>query len=187
LVGGDVDGDMLRWEGALVGNPVDSLDLKGVRCVGPQAADEDSGFRQPQLPGDKVHVVIAAGAGASIRPALLADDVVGDIIPTPRLSRRVPLQDDGRLVDDGDDVAGAGWDTCEEGECLRQVLAQNALPYQGSVGAPGGSSTEKHTPWLHLTVYPSPPASGEIWSSWLSSIQGQALLVGNAGNPHCRP
>lgn len=111
LVGRDVDGDVLRWEGALVGNPIDGLDLEGVGRVCPQAADEDPGPREPQLPGDKVHVVIAAGAGASVRAALLADDVVGDIVPTARLPRRVPLQDDGRLVDDGDDVAGTGWDT----------------------------------------------------------------------------
>lgn len=127
LIGCDVDRHVLLWEGALVGNPIDSLDLKGVGRVCPQVADEDPGLRQPQLPGDKVHVVIAAGAGASVRPALLADDVVGDIVPTPCLSWRVPLQDDGCLVDDGDDVAGTRWDTCSKGECLRQVLVQNVM------------------------------------------------------------
>lgn len=66
LVGGDVDGDMLWWEGALVGNPIDSLDFKGVGRVRPQVADEDPGLCQPQLPGDKVHIVITAGAGASV-------------------------------------------------------------------------------------------------------------------------
>lgn len=157
LVGGDVDGNMLWREGALVGNPVDSLDLEGVGGVRPQAADEDPGLRQPQLPGDEVHIVIAAGAGASVRAALLADDVVGDVIPTPCLPRRVPLQDDGRLVDDGDDIAGAGRDTCGEGERLRQALAQNVMlsPNRAQQEPRGGSSMEKDTPQLRLMLYPS--------------------------------
>lgn len=126
MVGGDVHGDVLGWEGALVGNPVDRLDLKGVRRVCPEAADEDTGLCQPKLSGHKVHVVVTAGAGTPVRPALLADDVVSDIIPASRLPRWVPLQDDGGLVDDGDDVAWTGGDAYREGEGLNQVLVPNA-------------------------------------------------------------
>lgn len=107
LVGGDVDRNVLLREGALVGHSIDRLDLKGVGGVSPEVADEDAGVGEPQLAGHKVHVVVAAGAGAPVRAALLADDVVGDVVPAARLPRRVPLQDDGCLVDNGDDVAGA--------------------------------------------------------------------------------
>lgn len=122
---------MLLGEGALVGHAIDGLDLEGVGGVSPEVADEDAGVGEPQLAGHKVHVVVAAGAGAPVRAALLAHDVVGDIVPAARLPRRVPLQDDGRLVDDGDDVAGAGRDTCGKGEALRQLPAFPWIP-QGS-------------------------------------------------------
>lgn len=123
LVGGDVDGDVLLREGALAGYAIDRLDLEGVGGVSPEVADEDAGVSEAQLARDKVHVVVAAGAGAPVRAAFLAHDVVGDIVPAARLPRRVPLQDDGRLIDNGDDVAGPGWDTCGKGKALRQVLA----------------------------------------------------------------
>lgn len=126
MVGGDVHGDVLGWEGALVGNPIDRLDLKGVGCVCPEAADEDAGLCQPQLSGHKLHVVVAAGAGTPVCPALLADNVVSDIIPASCLPWWVPLQDDGGLIDNGDDVAWTRGDAYREGEGLNQVLVPNA-------------------------------------------------------------
>lgn len=107
LVRGDVDGDMLWGEGALAGHSVDGLDVEGVRGVGPQAADGHSALGQAQLPGHKLHVVVAAGAAPTVRAALPTDDVVGHIITPTCLPGRVPLQNDGRLIDDGDDIAGA--------------------------------------------------------------------------------
>lgn len=111
LVCGDVDRDVLRGEGTLAGHPIDGLDVEGVGGVGPQAADGDAALGQAQLPGHKLHIVVTAGAAPAVRPALFTDDVVGHIIPPTGLPRRVPLQNDGCLVDDGDDVAGAGGDT----------------------------------------------------------------------------
>lgn len=91
LVGGDVHGDMLRWEWAFVGNSIDSLDLKGIWRMGPQVADKDPGFREAQLPWHKLHIVITAGAATAVRPTLLADNVVGHIITTSRLPGWVPF------------------------------------------------------------------------------------------------
>lgn len=93
----------------------------------------------------------------------------------------MPLQDDGRLIDNGDDITGSGRDACRKGEHLRWVLAQNV-----TLSSTWDSSTEKDTPQLCLSVYPSPPVLGGIWSPWLCLIQGQALPISNAG-PHLRP
>ena len=106
LVCGDVDRDVLWGKGTLAGDPIDSLDVKGIRGMGPQAADGDAALSQAQLPGHELHVVVTAGAAPAVCPALLTDDVVGHIIPPTRLPRRVPFQNDGCLIDDGDDIAG---------------------------------------------------------------------------------
>lgn len=73
--------------------------------MGPQAADGDTVFRQAQLPGHKLHIVITAGAAPAVCPALFTDDVVGHIIPPTCLPWRVPLENDGGFIDDGDDIA----------------------------------------------------------------------------------
>lgn len=106
LVRSDVDGNVLWREGALAGDSVDGLDIEGVGRVGPQAADGDAALSQAQLLWHKLYVVVAPGAAAAVCPALLTDDIVGHIVPSPCLSRGVPLQNDGRLIDDGDDVSG---------------------------------------------------------------------------------
>lgn len=82
---------MLWWKRALVGNSVDSLDLKGIWCVSPQVADEDPSICEAQLPWYKFHIVITTGAATAIRPTLLADNVVGHIITTACLSRWMPF------------------------------------------------------------------------------------------------
>lgn len=91
LVCGDVHRHVLRGEGALARDTINSLDLKGIWRVGPKAADEDPGLCQAQLPGYKLHVVITAGAAAAVRPALLTDNVVGYVITPACLPGRVPL------------------------------------------------------------------------------------------------
>ena len=42
LVCGDVDRDVLWGKGTLAGDPIDSLDVKGIQGMGPQAADGDA-------------------------------------------------------------------------------------------------------------------------------------------------
>lgn len=106
LVCGDVDGDVLWGKGTLARDSIDGLDIKGVGGVGPEATDGDTTLSQAQLPGYKLHIVITAGAAPAVRSALLADDVVGHIVPPSGLSWRVPLQDDRCLIDDGDDISG---------------------------------------------------------------------------------
>lgn len=106
LVCCDVDRDVLWGEGALAGDSIDGLDVKGVGGVSPQAADGDTALSQAQLLWHKLHVVVASGAAPTVCPALFTDDVVGHIIPPTCLSWRVPLQNDGSLIDDGDDVSG---------------------------------------------------------------------------------
>lgn len=111
LVGGDVHRDMLWGKRTLAWDSVDSLDVEGVGGVGPQATDGDTVFRQAQLPGHKLHVVITAGAAPAVCPALFTDDVIGHIIPPTCLPRRVPLKNDGGFIDDGDDIARTWWHT----------------------------------------------------------------------------
>lgn len=116
LVGGDINGDVLRWVRALVADAVDRLDLKGVEGVSQQVADEHPAFGQAQLSRDEVHVVVAVGAGPSVGAALLAHNVVDDVAAAACLPRGVPLEDHRGLVDDGDHVPRAGGDACRRTE-----------------------------------------------------------------------
>lgn len=107
LVGSDVDGHVLGRVGALVGDAIDSVYLKGVRGVGPQVTDEHPGLCQAKLPRHKLHVVVAVRAGTAVRTTLLTHDVVDHILTTARLPGPVPLQDHRSLVHDGDHVPRA--------------------------------------------------------------------------------
>lgn len=102
---------MLSWVWALVADPVDSLYFKAVKGVSQQVADEHPGFCQTQLSRNKFHVVVAVGAGTPVGPALLAHNVVDDIIPAARLPGRMPLQDHRGFIHDRDHIPRAGWDT----------------------------------------------------------------------------
>lgn len=106
LVGSDVYGHVLSRIWALVADSIDSLDLKAVEGVSPQIADEDPGLSQTQLTRHKVHVVVAVGAGAPICPALLAHYVVDDIIAATRFPWRMPLQDHGGFIHNGNHIPG---------------------------------------------------------------------------------
>ena len=100
LVGGDVDGDVLGGIRALVAHAVHRLDVEGVRRVRPQVTDDHTRLRQAQPPRHKVHVVVARRARPQpVAAALPAQDVVGEVAAGAGLTGRVPLQDDGRLVD----------------------------------------------------------------------------------------
>ena len=140
LIGGDVYGDMLGGIRALITNSVDSLYLEAVESVSPQVAYEHPGLGQTQLPRDKVHVVVAVGAGAPVGPALLAHYVVDDVAAAARLPGAMPLQDHGGFIHNGDHVPRAGWDTCECTEkrlesrtswhklSVRRIFSRTVLP-----------------------------------------------------------
>lgn len=102
---------MLRRVRAPIAHSIDSLYFKAVESVRPEVADEHPGVSQTQLPRDEVHVVVAVGAGATVGPALFANDVVDDVFAAARLPGRMPLQDHRRFVHYGDDIPRAGRDT----------------------------------------------------------------------------
>lgn len=113
LVGGNVDGDVLGRVRALAGHAVDSLDLKHVGRVRPQAADEHARVTEAQLPRHELHIVVARRARPPVGAALAAQHVVDHVLTGPRLSRRVPLQDHRGLIHDRDDVPRARGNTCD--------------------------------------------------------------------------
>lgn len=103
---------MLGRVRALVADAVDGLDLEAVEGVGPQVADEHPGLLQTQLSGNKVHIVVAVRAGTPVGAALLADNVVDDVLAAAHLPGGVPLEDHRGFIHDGDHVPGAGWNAC---------------------------------------------------------------------------
>lgn len=92
--------------------------------MGPQTADEHSGFGQAVLPWHKLHILVTAGAQLAVVVALLADDVVHDVVTPANITWRVPLKDNGRLVHAGDHIPWAGWNTCKQKIKYREELAQ---------------------------------------------------------------
>lgn len=104
LVGGDVDGGVLRRVWTLIRHAVDGLYFEGVLGVSQQVADVDMGAGETQLTRHKLYVVTAAGAAAPPTATALTDDVVDHIITAAALLRRAPLEPQRRLIDDGEDV-----------------------------------------------------------------------------------
>lgn len=126
LVGGNVDGGELRRVWALIRHAVDSLDLKAVLGVCLQVADRHTTLCQAQVARRDVHIVIAARAHATLRQALLADDVVKDVTSTARVAWLTPLQDQGGLIDVGDDAARRRGDGCggrKEEEKMKKTVS----------------------------------------------------------------
>lgn len=115
LVGGDVYRDMLGRVWAPIADSIDSLNLEAIEGVSQQVADEHPGLSESQLSRDKLHVVIAVGAGAPVSSALLAHDVVDHVIAAARLPGRVPLQDHWSLIHNGDNIPRTRWHTCGHG------------------------------------------------------------------------
>lgn len=113
LVGGDFDRGVLWRVGALVGDPVDCLDLKGVLRVGQQVTDVDLGLCQAQLAGDELDIVPAACTASPAPSTALTDDVVDHVLAAPAIARRAPLQPQGCLVHDGDYTLGRRGDGCQ--------------------------------------------------------------------------
>lgn len=104
---------MLGGIRALITDSIDGLYLKAVESVSPQVAYEHAGVSQTQLPRDKIHVVVAVGAGAPVGATLLAHYVVDDIVAATRLPGGMPLQDHRGLIHNGDHVPRARRDTCK--------------------------------------------------------------------------
>lgn len=109
LVGGDADGSKLPGQGTEVGDAVDGVDLEGVVGVCQQVHHGDGGVGEAALPWQEPHGAAARLALPPATPALLADDVEGDVLPAPRVQRPAPVQDDRGLVDVGDHVSRGRW------------------------------------------------------------------------------
>lgn len=112
MVGGDIDGGELRRVRVLIRHTVDCLDLKAVLGVGLQVADCHAPLRQTQVARRDFYIVVAARAHAALGQALLADDVVEDVVAAARVTRLAPLQDEVGLIDVGDDAAWRRGDGC---------------------------------------------------------------------------
>lgn len=80
--------------------------------MGLQVAHGDAALGQPEVARRDVHVVVAARAHASLGEALLADDVVEDVVAAAQVARVAPLQHQRGLVHAGDDVARRGGHGC---------------------------------------------------------------------------
>ena len=127
LVGGDVDSSVLRGGGALAGDAIDSLDLEAVAGVGLQVAHGHPPLRQAQASRGDVHVVVAAGADATLGDTLLTDDIVEQIVPPARVPWLSPLQDQGGLVYVGDDIPGGRGNGCRENNTMYRRVSSNLV------------------------------------------------------------
>lgn len=114
LVSGDADSSELPGEAAERRDAVERVDLEGVVGVCQQVHHGDRGVGEAALPRQEAHVVAAGLAvPAAATAAFLADDVEGDVLPAPRVQGPAPVQDNGGLVDVGDDVSWGGWRSWE--------------------------------------------------------------------------
>lgn len=101
LVCGDVDRDMLWGKGTLAGDPIDSLDVKGIMGAWAHRLLDGDATRSGPAAWARTPRCRHSGSSPAVCPALLTDDVVGHVIP-PHPSPRgvVPLQNDGCLIDE---------------------------------------------------------------------------------------
>lgn len=178
LVGGDVHRCKLRGEGALVGDTIHCLDLEGVLGMGQQVTDVDAGLRQAQLAWGELHIVPTACACPTARAAALADDVVDQVLPAPRVSWRGPLQHQRCLVHTGDDGLGGRWDSCkgnrQKGVRARALLITTGPPAPPPLPHPWTGLCSGHAlSWMLLLV------SGMCAASWIPK--------GKSGNKTCSP
>lgn len=73
--------------------------------MGLQVAHSNASLGQPEVSRRDVHIVVAARAHAPLGQALLADDVVEDVVAAAQVAGIAPFQDQRGLVHDGDNVA----------------------------------------------------------------------------------
>lgn len=112
LVGGDVDGGVVRRGRVFPRHPVDSLDLEAVAGVSLQVPHHHLPLPHPQAARSDVHVVVAARARAPVAQTLLAHHVVDQVPPPARVLGFLPLQGQRGLVHAGYDVARGRGDGC---------------------------------------------------------------------------
>lgn len=115
LVRGDGDGRELLGGEAELRDAVGGLDLEGVVDVGHEVEHGDGGVDEPRVAGDEADAAPAHLALAGVRPALLADHAVGEILPAPRVARGAPLQHQGCLVDVKNHVPRSRGRPCRKG------------------------------------------------------------------------
>lgn len=94
------------------GDAIHGLYVEGVADVHREVQYCHRCASQAQWPGDEAQVRLAglaldhtANVGASV--AALAEDVVSDVLPASGVMRRHPLEDESRVVDQGDQVPGS--------------------------------------------------------------------------------
>lgn len=105
-VDGDVDQRPRRH--AQRGDAVHGLHVEGVAGVHREVQYRHRGAGQAERPGDEAQVRLAGLALGHAAPvAALAEDVVGDVLPAPRVVGRHPLEDESRVVDQRDQVPGS--------------------------------------------------------------------------------
>lgn len=113
----DADVDQRARGQAQAGDAVHGLHVEGVVGVHGEVQDGHGGAGQAQRPGDEAQVRSAGLAlrGAAVaRQAVapLAQDVVGDVLPATRVAGGQPVQEQGRVVDQGHQVPGGGRRPC---------------------------------------------------------------------------
>lgn len=113
----DADIDQRACGQAQAGDAVHGFHVEGVVGVHGKVQNGHRRAGQAQRPGDEVQVRLAgltlcdaAVAGQSVAP--LAQHVVGDVLPAARVAGRKPLQEEGRVVDQRDQVPGGGGRPC---------------------------------------------------------------------------
>lgn len=117
LVGVDADVDQGARSQPQTRDPVHGLHVEGVVRVHGEVQDGHRCGGQAERPGDEAQVRLAGLAlrdpavpGHSV--AALAQHVVGDVLPAARVAGGHPLQEEGRVVDQRDQVPGGGGRPC---------------------------------------------------------------------------
>lgn len=113
----DADVDQRARRHAQARHAVHRLHVEGVVGVHGKIQHGHRRARQAERPGDEAQVRLAglalgdaAVAGHAVAP--LAQHVVADVLPAARVTGRRPLQEEGRVVDQGDQVPGGRGRPC---------------------------------------------------------------------------
>lgn len=115
MVCGDRDGCELLGGEAQLGHPVGGFYLEGVVDVRHEVEHGHGGVDEPRVPGDEADASPADLALAGVRPALLTDDAVGEVLSSSSVARGAPLQHQSCFVDVKNHIPrGRRW-PCREG------------------------------------------------------------------------
>lgn len=105
LVGGDVNRGKVRCIGTLVGDSIDSLNLKAVLGVSLKVSDRHVSLSKPKVAGRDIHVVITPCAGTTFGQTFLTDDVIEKVLPSTLVTWLAPLEYKRCLIYTGDYIA----------------------------------------------------------------------------------